>query len=538
MMAPPGPAAGRAGDRHRRAGVRVRPDRRPGPGGARAGPPLGRRADARPLAARRHPPAHARGRPGGRRRPASASAASSTGRSSTCRRSAGSTSRPGRIVVSNRPESAAAIERAHSDGHGLLAHHGSSYGNLFSGDAERAVLTMSGAGRRKEGRIGAGYVGYFSRPQQATRTLIAVVAEIARERRAARLQRRRDVEPRVDRGWDVRPAAGVHDGRQPRRVRAGRDQRRRRGPGGDLRRPARLRRGRPPLRARAGRRARRAARPRPPDRPHRPRRCTWAPRPYHLVVLSDHGQTQGATFRQRNGETLAELVARLCGGADVGRRRRRARAHRVDRVAAPRPRPRTARAEAPAPAATDGARVRQPRPRVAARARRRLTREEIDARYPALIAGLVDHPDIGFVLVGAAAGLARARRRPASATWRRARSTATTRSPRTGRDAVAHVAEVDAYRTAADLMVNARYDPEHRRGLRLRGAGRLARRARRAADPPVRALPGGAVGARRADRHVGRVAPRAQDVARRGRSAGAPPVARGSGSRSRAGTAR
>ena len=88
----------------------------------------------------------------------------------------------GRIVVSNRPESAAAIERAHSDGHGLLAHHGSSYGNLFSGDAERAVLTMSGAGRRKEGRIGAGYAGYFSRPQQAARTLIAVVAEIARER--------------------------------------------------------------------------------------------------------------------------------------------------------------------------------------------------------------------------------------------------------------------------------------------------------------------------------------------------------------------
>ena len=31
----------------------------------------------------------------------------------------------GQIVVSNRPESAAAIERAHSDGHGLLAHHGS-----------------------------------------------------------------------------------------------------------------------------------------------------------------------------------------------------------------------------------------------------------------------------------------------------------------------------------------------------------------------------------------------------------------------------
>ena len=28
-----------------------------------------------------------------------------------------------------------------------------------------------------------------------------------------------------------------------------------------------------------------------------------APRPYHLVVLSDHGQSQGATFLDRYGET-------------------------------------------------------------------------------------------------------------------------------------------------------------------------------------------------------------------------------------------
>src|SRR5204862_5370707 len=34
----------------------------------------------------------------------------------------------------------------------------------------------------------------------------------------------------------------------------------------------------------------------------------YAPRPYEIVVLSDHGQTQGATFLQRNGYTLADLV--------------------------------------------------------------------------------------------------------------------------------------------------------------------------------------------------------------------------------------
>ncbi len=36
-----------------------------------------------------------------------------------------------------------------------------------------------------------------------------------------------------------------------------------------------------------------------------------AARRYHLVVLSDHGQSQGATFRQRYGETLDEVVDRL-----------------------------------------------------------------------------------------------------------------------------------------------------------------------------------------------------------------------------------
>ena len=35
-----------------------------------------------------------------------------------------------------------------------------------------------------------------------------------------------------------------------------------------------------------------------------------APRPYHLVVLSDHGQSQGATFRQRYGKTLRDIVER------------------------------------------------------------------------------------------------------------------------------------------------------------------------------------------------------------------------------------
>jgi hypothetical protein len=47
------------------------------------------------------------------------------------------------------------------------------------------------------------------------------------------------------------------------------------------------------------------------------RAVTQAPRPYHLVVLSDHGQTQGAPFRQRYDETLEDLVKGALAQGDV-----------------------------------------------------------------------------------------------------------------------------------------------------------------------------------------------------------------------------
>jgi hypothetical protein len=43
-----------------------------------------------------------------------------------------------------------------------------------------------------------------------------------------------------------------------------------------------------------------------------------APRPYHIVVLSDHGQSQGATFFQRYDTTLEEVVAEAAKSSVVG----------------------------------------------------------------------------------------------------------------------------------------------------------------------------------------------------------------------------
>jgi hypothetical protein len=42
-----------------------------------------------------------------------------------------------------------------------------------------------------------------------------------------------------------------------------------------------------------------------------------AKRRYALVVISDHGQTQGPTFRQRWGQTLDDLVRKACAGGHV-----------------------------------------------------------------------------------------------------------------------------------------------------------------------------------------------------------------------------
>ena len=94
----------------------------------------------------------------------------------------------------------------------------------------------------------------------------------------------------------------------------------------------------------------------------------YAPRPYEIVVLSDHGQTQGATFKQRNGYGLDDLVERSLDGRQRGRDRRRRRAR--GRWSATR----SARHRARAGAAEEGeerrqrrerrrAGLRQPRPR-------------------------------------------------------------------------------------------------------------------------------------------------------------------------------
>ena len=220
----------------------------------------------------------------------------------------------GRTMVSNHPSDAAEIERRRSTGGGLLAAAGTSRGNMFSGDAPRCTATMSMIRDRSRSKAGDLFA-YFSDPYGFMRTIVLSLTDIAYERRAAFRQRRSGAE-HVDRkglypliratitvvmrdlvtallmadiveGVPVSYATFVgydevahHSG---------------------IREPDAL--------AVLKRHDRQLAR--------LERATAQSPRPYHLVVLSDHGQTQGAPFRQRYGETLEQVVRGALAQGDV-----------------------------------------------------------------------------------------------------------------------------------------------------------------------------------------------------------------------------
>src|SRR5918995_6767539 len=220
-------------------------------------------------------------------------------------------------IVTNHPRDAAELERRHSDGRGLLHEDGASRANILSGDAPHSLLTMSTVlVRDRPGGIGADYFAYFANPYNVTRTLALTIREVVSELWSAAQQRRLDVQPRVHRGFtyalmrawgtviqrDLQVEAGIGD------IYAGRPVTYTTFLAYDevahhsgVERPETLLTLRRVDRA-LGRIAAAAAE---------------APRPYRLVVLSDHGQSQGATFLDRYGITLEQLVQDAAGSPAV-----------------------------------------------------------------------------------------------------------------------------------------------------------------------------------------------------------------------------
>ena len=333
-------------------------------------------------------------------------------------------------MTCSAPPDCAEIERRRATGIGLLVDGGASRGNLLSGEADDVILTVSRMDAEKKSN--PGYRAFFANGDNVTRTLVLFVWEVVLERTAALRATRRDVLPRGHRGGiyplmraalcvfvrDLIVSGVLTD----------------------------MMRGRPAVYAtfssydevahhsgleRAD--TLEALRKLDGHFAQIERACRYAPRPYEIVVLSDHGQTQGATFKQRNGYGLDELVERSLSRGEVsgiagGDEQSSMVGHAVSEAT--------------------GKRAKPPKNDVSDRdvvvlgsgnlglvylmeERRRLTLEEIEARHPQLAARAPRAPARRLAARPLLASTARSRSAPAaSTTWPKAGSRVRTRSRR------------------------------------------------------------------------------------------------------------
>jgi uncharacterized membrane protein YvlD (DUF360 family) len=302
------------------------------------------------------------------------------------------------LVVCSSPEDCAELEQRHTKGPGLLAGGGASRGNLFSGGADHVILTVSRMEAERSGN--PGYRAFLANGFNVTRALVLFGWEVILEWVAAVRERRRDVRPRGHRGGvypflratmcvivrDLIVYGVLND----------------------------MMKGRPAIYATFSsydevahhsglEREDTLEALRKLDeqfaRIERARR--YAARPYAFVVLSDHGQTQGATFRQRNGYGLDDLVERnlaqggvsaSLGGDEQNAMVGNAAAEATGRKAKPAKNDVSGRDVVVLGSGNLGLVYLMD-------ADGRVTLEELEARHPQLVPALRSHPHIGWVLV-------------------------------------------------------------------------------------------------------------------------------------------
>lgn len=350
----------------------------------------------------------------------------------------------GRMVVSNRFSDAAALNARYASGRGLLR-GGSSITNLMSGDAAKSLLTLSALRETDEEtrrRRNEDLYLFWLNPYIFTRSALLTAWDLVVELFEAARQRVLNTQPRINRfrkGYPILRAVTNVFLRELGTYMVMLD----------------IIRGAPAIYTtyvgydevahHAG--------PDSPDALHTLRGLDRsigrvrdvierkAGRPYDLFILSDHGQSAGATFRQRYGATLAQLIESLVNartsarisarisapaGSDTGQyfvaalaaELRNANLQRPDKRRRDQVRNaalnRTGRALARQVSASPDTAQAEPatatRPPVVVCAggnmahayfnfkRDKASLSELQAGYPGLVDALVSHPGIGFVV--------------------------------------------------------------------------------------------------------------------------------------------
>jgi uncharacterized membrane protein YvlD (DUF360 family) len=367
----------------------------------------------------------------------------------------------GKIMTCSAPDDCAEIERRHASGAGLLVGGGASRGNLLSGEADEVILTVSRMAEEKSAN--PGYRGFFANGFNVTRALVLFGWEVVLEWVASARAIRRDVRPRGHRGGYYPFLRGVMCVIVRDLIVYGvlTD----------------MMKGRPAVYATFSsydevahhsglERADTLEALRKLDeqfgRIDRARR--YAPRPYEIVVLSDHGQTQGATFKQRNGYGLDDLVERSLESRQVtgiaGGDEQKAMAGLAVAEA-------TGRADKAGDqdgTAPEGNAIVLGSGNLGLvylmEADRRLTMEEIDERHPRLLPALREHPHVGWVLVRSAADGALALGRTGVHHLADGRVEGDDPLARFSPTAAAHLLRTDGFAHVADIMVGSFYDAD------------------------------------------------------------------------------
>ncbi len=343
----------------------------------------------------------------------------------------------GRMLVSNRFSDAAELNARYANGNGLLR-GGSSINNLMAGDAAKSLLTMSMLRDTNEDitrRRNEDLYLFWLNPYIFTRSVLLTLWDLVVEVFEAARQRVLNVQPRINRLRKAYPILRAVTNVFLREL-------------GTYMVILDIIRGVPAIYTtyvgydevahHAG--------PDSPDALNTLRALDRsigrvrdviqhkAGRPYDLFILSDHGQSVGATFRQRYGITLAQLIESLIHaptsaptGSDTGQyfvaalaaELRNANLQRPDKRRRDRVRNaalgRTGRAlERRVSASPDAAEPATPtttRPRVVVCAggnmahvylnlsAGRVKLSDFEGEHPGLIDALVSHPGVGFVVV-------------------------------------------------------------------------------------------------------------------------------------------